>query len=105
MNTRQHVQAFAGAIQQEASIATTPPLRVATRPEPAQWGHDELFTFVEAGALLWPDGPLSASSMRTAYRTGALWVMLIARKIAGDQTRRTRWQKRRPIQSVSDQEP
>lgn len=62
-------------------MATTPPRRVAVRPDPAQWDDDELLTFVEAAALLWPDGPLTASSLRTAYRAGALEVTVIARKL------------------------
>ena len=32
-------------------------------------------------ALLWPDGPLTASSLRTAYRAGELEVTMIARKM------------------------
>jgi len=57
------------------------PRRVAARPEPAQWHDDELMTFVEAAALLWPTGPLTASSLRTAYRAGQLQVTVIARKL------------------------
>lgn len=57
------------------------PRRVAARPDPAQWGDDELLTLAEAAALLWPDGPLTASSLRTAYRSGQLEVTLIARKL------------------------
>lgn len=57
------------------------PHRVAVRPDPAQWGDDELLTFAEAAALLWPDGPLTESSLRTAYRAGQLDTVLIARKL------------------------
>jgi hypothetical protein len=57
------------------------PRRIAARPDPAQWGDDELLTFAEAAALLWPQGPLTASSLRTAYRAGELEVVLIARKL------------------------
>ena len=57
------------------------PRRVAARPDPAQWGDDELLTFAEAAALLWPHGPLTASSLRTAYRSGQLEVTVIARKL------------------------
>jgi len=57
------------------------PKRVAARPDPSQWREDELLTFHEAAALLWPDGPLTASSLRTAYRAGQLEVTMIARKI------------------------
>jgi hypothetical protein len=41
----------------------------------------ELMTFAEAAALMWPDGPLTASSLRTAYRAGELEVVVIARKL------------------------
>ena len=57
------------------------PRRVAKRPDPKDWAADELMTFAEAAALLWPDGPLTASSLRTAYRSGELEVTLIARKL------------------------
>ena len=57
------------------------PRRVAARPDPEDWADDELLTFVEAAALLWPQGPLTASSLRTAYRSGQLEVTLIARKL------------------------
>jgi len=59
----------------------TRPRRIAARPDAAQWGDDELMTFAEAASLLWPDGPLTASSLRTAYRAGELEVTLIARKL------------------------
>jgi hypothetical protein len=62
-------------------MAPKPPRRVAARPDPGQWGEDELLTFAEAAALLWPDGPLTASSLRTAYRAGGLEVTVIARKL------------------------
>lgn len=57
------------------------PRRVAARPDPAQWGEDELLTLAEAAALLFPDGPLTASSLRTSYRRRILEVHLIARKL------------------------
>jgi hypothetical protein len=59
----------------------TKPRRIAARPDPGQWGEDELMTFSEAAALLWPQGPLTASSLRTAYRAGELEVAMIARKL------------------------
>ncbi len=62
-------------------MANRPPRRVAARPDPAQWADDELMTFAEAAALLWPQGPLTASSLRTAYRAGQLEVTVIARKL------------------------
>lgn len=57
------------------------PRRVAARPDPNDWADDELMTFAEAAALLWPSGPLTASSLRTAYRAGELEVVMIARKL------------------------
>jgi hypothetical protein len=60
---------------------TTKPRRIAARPDPSQWSDDELMTFQEAAALFWPQGPLTASSLRTAYRAGELEVVLIARKL------------------------
>jgi hypothetical protein len=62
-------------------MAPKPPRRIAARPDPGQWGEDELMTFSEAAALLWPQGPLTASSLRTAYRAGELEVAMIARKL------------------------
>lgn len=60
---------------------TPVPRRIKARPDPTLWGDDELLTFQEAAALFWPDGPLTASSLRTAYRAGDLEVTLIARKL------------------------
>ena len=57
------------------------PRRVAARPHPEDWGDDELLSFEEAAALLWPMGPLTASSLRTAYRAKQLEVTIIARKL------------------------
>ena len=57
------------------------PRRIIARPDPALWSDEELMTFAEAAALLWPDGPLTASSLRTAYRAGELEVVVIARKL------------------------
>lgn len=62
-------------------MASIKPRRVAARPDPGAWGEDELLSFSEAAALLWPDGPLTASSLRTAYRAGELEVTVIARKL------------------------
>jgi len=62
-------------------MLSRPPRRVVARPDPAQWRDDELLTFAEAAALMWPDGPLTASSLRTAYRAGQLEVTVIARKL------------------------
>ncbi|HVV41975.1 MAG TPA: hypothetical protein VHC94_13020 [Nitrobacter sp.] len=60
---------------------TNKPRRVAARPNPCDWADDELMTFAEAAALMWPSGPLTASSLRTAYRAGELEVAMIARKL------------------------
>jgi hypothetical protein len=57
------------------------PRRVAARPDPKDWQDDELLTFSEAAALLWPDGPISASTLRTAYRGGLLETTMLARKL------------------------
>ncbi len=57
------------------------PRRVAARPNPCDWADDELMTLAEAAALMWPQGPLTASSLRTAYRAGGLETVMIARKL------------------------
>nr|BCE70257.1 hypothetical protein XF8B_03680 [Bradyrhizobium diazoefficiens] len=54
---------------------------MADRPDPAEWADDELMSLAEAAALLWPGGPLSVSSLRTAERDGRLAVVSIAGKI------------------------
>lgn len=56
------------------------PSRIAARPDPDGWGLDELLTYAEAAALHWPDGPLTARSLRTAADDGRLPVVVIARK-------------------------
>ncbi|MDE5465946.1 hypothetical protein [Bradyrhizobium sp. CSS354] len=57
------------------------PRRIAARPDPKDWADEELLTFAEAAALLWPHGPLTASTLRTAYRAGLLETVLLARKL------------------------
>jgi len=74
-------------------MTTIRPRRVAARPDPQDWGADELMTLAEAAALLWPSGPLTASSRRTAYRAGALEVVMIARKLWSP---RRRWRRGSP---------
>lgn len=59
----------------------TLPRRIEKRPSPEQWGDDELLTLAEAAALLWPDGPLTTTSLRTAVRQGRLEVAEIAGKL------------------------
>jgi hypothetical protein len=46
--------------------------RVERRPDPAQWSEDELLALHEAVALLWPHGPVTVSSLRTAIASGEL---------------------------------
>lgn len=62
-------------------MASNLPRRVAARPDPRDWTDDELMTLAEAAALMWPQGPLTASSLRTAYRAGELETAMIARKL------------------------
>ena len=40
--------------------------RVDARPNPAAWQEDELVTLVEAAQLFFPNGPLTASGLRSA---------------------------------------
>jgi len=54
--------------------------RLVQRPQPDQWGDDELLTLPEAAALFWPHGPLTTASLRTAHRDGQLAVAVIAGK-------------------------
>jgi hypothetical protein len=56
------------------------PLRIAARPDPAAWDDDELMTLREAAFLMWPAGPLTERSLRTAAESGLLPVTMIARK-------------------------
>ena len=56
------------------------PERIARRPNPSQWALDELLTLEEAAALHWPEGLLTARSLRTAAEAGALSTVIIARK-------------------------
>lgn len=57
------------------------PRRIAARPNPEDWADDDLLTLSEAAALLWPAGPITASTLRTAYRAGNLETTMIARKL------------------------
>jgi hypothetical protein len=59
------------------STKRTPP-RVAARPDPRDWGEDELLTLPETAALFWPDGPLTTHSLRVAVRDGVLAVAVVA---------------------------
>lgn len=57
------------------------PERVARRPDPGAWAEDELIGLHEAVALLWPDGPVTASTLRTAIAHRKLAYVRIAGKI------------------------
>jgi hypothetical protein len=57
------------------------PERVARRPDPDEWSADELMALHEAVALLWPRGPLTVSSLRTAIARGELAFARIAGRI------------------------
>jgi hypothetical protein len=54
--------------------------RVSARPNPDEWGEDELMTLAEAEALFWPHGPISERTLRTAIRDGRLPISQVARK-------------------------
>lgn len=56
------------------------PRRVADRPDPALWGENELMNLGEAAALLWPRGPISERTLRTAVRDGRLPISRLAGK-------------------------
>ena len=44
-----------------------PPLRCVARPSPEDWADDEPMTLAEAIAVFYPNGPVTASSLRTEY--------------------------------------
>lgn len=54
--------------------------RVGARPNPEDWGMDELLTLPEAAELCWPEGPLTVTSLRTAVRHRQLAVAVVAGK-------------------------
>jgi len=54
--------------------------RVRARPDPAQWGEDEVMTLVEAAAVFFPHGPLTLSSLRRAACAGTLEIAKVAGK-------------------------
>src|SRR5579862_4686955 len=54
--------------------------RARARPDPAQWGDDEVMTLIEAVAVFFPDGPLTLSSLRTAVAAGTLEIAKVAGK-------------------------
>lgn len=54
--------------------------RIAQRPDPSSWGEDELLTLGEAARLLWPAGPITERTLRTAARDGRLPISRVAGK-------------------------
>jgi len=55
--------------------------RVANRPNPKDWGEDELMTLPEAVSLMWPDGVITVSTLRTAIRDGLLPHVRVGRRM------------------------
>ena len=53
-------------------------VRAKARPDPAQWGEDEVMTLVEAAAVFFPQGPLTLSSLRRAAAAGTLEIAKVA---------------------------
>lgn len=75
---------FASGATSASALTADPaaiPQRVRARPDPAQWADDELLTLVEAAALLYPRGPLTARSLRTEAANGKLDAERIAGKL------------------------
>ena len=54
--------------------------RAKARPDPAQWGEDEVMTLVEAAAVFFPEGPLTLSSLRRAAAAGTLEIAKVVGK-------------------------
>src|SRR5260370_39104191 len=54
--------------------------RAKTRPDPAEWGEDEVMTLVEAAAVFFPEGPLTLSSLRREAAAGTLEIAKVAGK-------------------------
>ena len=54
--------------------------RAKARPDPAQWGEDEVMTLVEAAAVFFPHGPLTLSSLRRAAAAGTLEIAKVVGK-------------------------
>jgi hypothetical protein len=85
------------------AVSAKRPFRVEKRPSPDQWDDDELLTFDEAASRLWPDGPLTATSLRTAARNALLDVAEIAGKILTTKAALKRMSSCRPrIPQVAD---
>ena len=54
--------------------------RAKVRPDPAQWGEDEVMTLAEAAVVFFPHGPLTLSSLRRAARAGTLEIAKVVGK-------------------------
>jgi hypothetical protein len=54
--------------------------RAKARPDPAQWGEDEVMTLIEAAVVFFPHGPLTLSSLRRAATAGTLEIAKVAGK-------------------------
>src|ERR1700741_462859 len=54
--------------------------RAKARPNPAQWGEDEVMPPIEAAVVFFPHGPLTLSSLRRAATAGTLEIAKVARK-------------------------
>jgi hypothetical protein len=54
--------------------------RAKARPNPAQWGEDEVMTLLEAADIFCPHGPLTLSSLRRAAAAGTLEIAKVAGK-------------------------
>lgn len=54
--------------------------RAKARPDPAQWGEDEVMSLVEAARVFFPHGPLTLSSLRRAAAAGTLEIAKVAGK-------------------------
>jgi hypothetical protein len=54
--------------------------RAKARPDPAQWGEDEVMTLFEAAAVFFPQGPLTLSSLRRAAAAGTLEIAKVVGK-------------------------
>lgn len=61
------------------------PRRIAREPNPDAYSDSTPLTLAEAAALLFPDGPYSESSLRTAARQGLLEVTVLTRKMTTDK--------------------
>jgi hypothetical protein len=57
--------------------------RAKARPDPAQWGEDEVMTLLEAAAVFFPEGPLTLSSLR---RAAAAWIIEKAKVMGKELT-------------------